>query len=193
MKVKPILIALFVGLLFSACSIVKNPTASTNFKRVKYRANLSLPKAKVEKQLSVTSFKANENLQEKVDQTLTKSDQLNPKGFLSLKKAGLVPQPLAAQKLTYSPQREQRKYHLLQSAKQWSEQMETNPVLSNDPWWESDPEEWPWKEIILATIVVLLIILAVYLLVSFLGGVVGGIIGLILLLALLYLLFDYYG
>lgn len=189
MKSKTSLLFLGFALLFSACSVVKSPTASNNFKRVKYRANLKLSKSDSQKQLTIASFE----IEDKVEKSQEYWKPMVKKPFkrdsLNLYRKAV----LAEQNQNYNIFQKEEQKKLLNDVKVLEGKVKESLVTTNDPWWESDPEDWPWKEIMLAAIVVLLVILAIYLLVSFLGGVVGGIVGLILLLALLYLIFDYYG
>ncbi len=194
MKIKLILLALFAGLLLSACNSLKNPAATQNFKRVKYRAHLNLSKSQAKP--SITAFETEQ--EEFVQNPVNPKDSLvwmRPSSLHSLNDLQhfALKTPLRA-----SLKAEMRTHHLninelKQKALNLSESIpaKTNVVLS-DPWWEDDPEDWPWQQIVLAFILFLLIVLAIYLLISLLGGIVGSLLGLILLLLLIYVLLEYW-
>jgi lipopolysaccharide export LptBFGC system permease protein LptF len=207
MKIKPILFALLVGVILSSCSMVKNQTASNNFRRVKYNAHLKLNKTVEKKQLTVNSFEQPEKQSSNIAETTNENreirvkkqdraekeevERIDPKDFYIAENRVLEVAPLVAQKSPLQVNSAPKKQHILQNAVELTQNLSSKSTITTDDWWESDPEDWPWKEIILALIAFLLIALIVFLLVDLFGGVVGGIVGLILLLLLLYFLIDY--
>ena len=198
MKIKPILIALLSGLLFAACSMVKSPNATANFKRVKYRANLKLGKSNSEKQLTVKSFQLEPNAAEGFDGVITSTDSLSK--LPSLTHLPLNTSVVELQNALASTEKTQTQAfksteRLLEQAVLDLEKLEKKENITTKAdryWWEDDPEDWPWKEIVLVFILFLLIVTAIYLMISLLGGVIGSLLGLVLLLLLIYLLLDHW-
>ncbi len=185
-------IAVF-SFLFS-CSLVKDPTASNNFKRVKYNSHLKLAQKKNTSKINpvkesssnksgVKEYTAVQTLLTAESEKKELQDKKVPEKAVisteaSIKKGGA--EPIQIKNL----EAEIRKLQ--------SELKEVNE-LEPGGWWESDPEDWPWKDIVLALIAFLLIVLAVFLLIDLLGALVGSLLGLIILLLLLYFLIDYMG
>lgn len=198
MNVKPILIALLSGLLFSACSMVKSPKATANFKRVKYRANLKLAESNSDKQLTVRSFRLEPTAVEGFDESNSSTDSLAKLPSLShlpLNESLVKFQNALASKEETQILPFKSTERLLERVAvdlEKLEKIDKSTTKADHYWWEDDPEDWPWKEIILVFILFLLIVTAIYLMISLLGGVVGSLLGLVLLLLLIYLLLDYW-
>lgn len=180
-------------IMFS-CSVVKNPSASDNFKRVKYNSHLKLAKnsiqspalqsenSKFEKpSKSIPSFTELDEI--KIESVVDKKDKI-----ISTIKNKAIASTNSNNNLVDIQITE-----LNEKVKQLSKDFQINVENSTvaDSWWDIDPEDWTLEQILLAAIAVLLVILAVYLLIELLGAVVGSILGLIILLLLAYLLIQY--
>lgn len=191
------LFALALLITLGSCSLVKNSTSS-NFSRVKYNAHLKLPNAKNEVKLpkTVESFasesakKENSEIEQQITLVASKSNKVEREPVQSKKKEEQL--DASATKAV--------EVDLIKSPKALLEEMK--PVLSapvvrkrvgfHDHWWEDDPEDWPWGEIILAVIAVFLIAIIIVVLVDLIGGIIAGLFGLILLLALGYCLYYFW-
>lgn len=189
MKKRILSLLLTTTILFS-CSVVKNPSATSNFKRVKYNSHLKL---------------ANNNLSKPIRAKESPTEILRavPVSLDEQKKHIGMPllEPIESIDATKILASKDLKARLLKSqlfsvdqkVKEMSLQLnkQENDLSTLDAWWESDPEDWPLEQIILAAIAVLLLLLAIYLLIEILGAVVGSILGLVILLLLAYFVLQY--
>lgn len=178
----------FVLTIFlTACSVVKSPQAN-NFQRVKYNAHLKLAKKQDLKELATTvsSFPKEEKTLEKSQLSAARKENLeaihkDPVILTEMKKK----ERLAI--------RNSIKERFLKTVDQEQFRPESDKSLSSTmDWWEDDPEDWPWQEIVLAAIAVLLIVLIVVLVIDLIGGLLGALLGVILLLLLAYFLIEYW-
>jgi len=175
-------ITLFSLFLFS-CSLVKNPQSS-NFHRVKHHAHL-----KKNKKVFVSTVESFENKEKDIDsQTATepikKKELLVANNILADTALGLetrVKRPILSQQLNT----------ILKDATQLKVKNKKKIALVHD-WWEDDPEDWPWGEIVLAVIAILVIAILIVILIDLIGAIVGSLLGLIFLLALAYFLYQYW-
>lgn len=188
-----VLSLLLIATVMFSCSVVKNPSASHNFKRVKYNSHLKLAKSEVsvnahdnkkmtkESKAVVTAIEEAKVIE---PQTLTKSHS----EIVPLVKEEAIASSQLKDNFTSANLNEVKV-----KVKELSNLLVTQESKKTavDSWWEIDPEDWTLEQILLAAIAVLLVILAIYLLVELLGGVVGSILGLIILLLLAYLLIQY--
>ncbi len=195
--------ALIAALLsFSACSLVKN-TSSANFSRVKYNAHLKLPKSKkvVVLPKTVESFELeakNEQTQQELnEESLVASNSRKAKRAVPVAKQ--TPKKEGTPKATQSTKVElntiiKNQKDLLKEVEPilLENQRATKGISYHDHWWEDDPEDWPWGEIVLAVVAVLLIAIVIVVLVDLIGGIIAGLLGLILLLALAYCLYFFW-
>ena len=180
------LIVLFIiSLFFSSCSLIKS-TDFSNFKRVKYNPNLaSVKKEKIEKttvwmdtteQKSVSvESKLMASRAFKVSSNPSKFDDKLPKVNSTRNTIEIV---LNEKTIESREASKKLGHHLPIMA----------PSSENKYWWESDIEDWPWKQIVLVIIAILIISIIVTLLVNIIGGLLSGLFGLILLLLLVYFL-----
>jgi len=182
-----------LSILMSSCSVIKNPLASDNFKRVKYNSHLKLSKLKseniqvikVEKQLPRTAESFNQEPLQKEVYDLYTSAAVEKKTKSIVNQATLEGKQIIAEKAKkilenisniQLPQSKAEKLNKL--------------VPKRDGWWEDDIEDWPWLQIVLAVIAILITIMLVSLLLSILGVLVSSLLGLILLIALAYILYT---
>ena len=182
-----------LSILMSSCSVIKNPLASDNFKRVKYNSHLKLSKLKseniqvikVEKQLPRTAESFNQEPLQKEVYNLYTSAAVEKKTKSIVNQATLEGKQIIAEKAKkilenisniQLPQSKAKKLNKL--------------VQKRDGWWEDDIEDWPWLQIVLAVIAILITIMLVSLLLSILGVLVSSLFGLILLIALAYILYT---
>ena len=179
-------------LFLYSCSAVKNPLATSNFKRVKYNSHVKLSKSSVEMQQytevqnnlpkTVRSF-AKENVTEEI-----------PVGYASTE---VKPDEKAALKPFVRNEPEGKTVKRNDLLKNISNikiedrlsNRKSNLLQIRDYWWE-DVEDWPWLEIVLAVIAILIIAIIVSLFVSIVGGLISSLLGLILLIALAYILYT---
>ena len=183
---KSLIVLLILSLTFSSCSLIKSSDVS-NFKRVKYNPHLAFKKQKKIEKTTVwmdTTKLRNAGLGSKL--MASKEFKLNkyPSRFIERKpisKTGNTIELVLNEKTN-----EGRKTKV----KMNSENYEYDLASSSDNkfWWDSDIEDWPWKQIVLVVIAILIISFVVTLLVGLIGGLLSGIIGLILLLLLVYFL-----
>lgn len=183
----------FLILTISSCSVVKDQTATTNFKRVKYNRHLKFTKSKLE------------------DVEVAENERSLPKTVESFEQAELNhnEQQVYAHKSENSTKEVQRsssannsdhfvKTEQVEQVLKNVSSIEVKPsqkvgrvgIARSDYWWEQDIEDWPWLEIVLAIIAILIIAILVSILVSILGGLVSSLLGLILLLVLAYVLYT---
>ena len=184
---------LFLSILVSSCSVIKNPLASNNFKRVKYNSHVKLSKLKseniqvikLEKQLPRTAESFDQEPPQKEVGNLYTSAVVEKKTKNIVNQATLEGKQINAEKANkilenitkiQLPQSKTKKLNKL--------------VQKIDGWWEDDIEDWPWLQIALAVIAILIIIMLVSLLLSVLGGLASSLLGLILLIALAYILYT---
>jgi uncharacterized membrane protein len=184
---------LLLSILVSSCSVIKNPLASNNFKRVKYNSHVKLPKLKseniqvikVEKQLPRTAESFDQEPLQKEVRNLYTSATIEKKTKSIVNPATLEGKQIIAEKAKkilenisnlQLPQSKAKKLNKL--------------VQKRDGWWEDDIEDWPWLQIVLAVIAILITIILVSLLLSVLGVLVSSLLGLILLIALAYILYT---
>ena len=182
-----------LSILMSSCSVIKNPLASDNFKRVKYNSHVKLSKLKseniqvikVEKQLPRTAESFNQEPLQKEVYDLYTSAAVEKKTKSIVNQATLEGKQIIAEKAKkilenisniQLPQSKAEKLNKL--------------VPKRDGWWEDDIEDWPWLQIVLAVIAILITIMLVSLLLSILGVLVSSLFGLILLIALAYILYT---
>ena len=182
-----------LSILMSSCSVIKNPLASDNFKRVKYNSHVKLSKLKseniqvikVEKQLPRTAESFNQEPLQKEVYNLYTSAAVEKKTKSIVNQATLEGKQIIAEKAKkilenisniQLPQSKAEKLNKL--------------VPKRDGWWEDDIEDWPWLQIVLAVIAILITIMLVSLLLSILGVLVSSLLGLILLIALAYILYT---
>ena len=182
-----------LSILMSSCSVIKNPLASDNFKRVKYNSHVKLSKLKseniqvikVEKQLPRTAESFNQEPLQKEVYDLYTSAAVEKKTKSIVNQATLEGKQIIAEKAKkilenisniQLPQSKAKKLNKL--------------VQKRDGWWEDDIEDWPWLQIVLAVIAILITIMLVSLLLSILGVLVSSLFGLILLIALAYILYT---
>lgn len=182
-----------LSILMSSCSVIKNPLASDNFKRVKYNSHVKLSKLKseniqvikVEKQLPRTAESFNQEPLQKEVYNLYTSAAVEKKTKSIVNQATLEGKQIIAEKAKkilenisniQLPQSKAKKLNKL--------------VQKRDGWWEDDIEDWPWLQIVLAVIAILITIMLVSLLLSILGVLVSSLFGLILLIALAYILYT---
>ena len=182
-----------LSILMSSCSVIKNPLASNNFKRVKYNSHVKLSKLKseniqvikVEKQLPRTAESFNQEPLQKEVYNLYTSAAVEKKTKSIVNQATLEGKQIIAEKAKkilenisniQLPQSKAKKLNKL--------------VQKRDGWWEDDIEDWPWLQIVLAVIAILITIMLVSLLLSILGVLVSSLLGLILLIALAYILYT---
>lgn len=184
-----VLIILFV----SSCSVIKDQTASTNFKRVKYNSNLKLTKSrarvaevsKVDTKLpkTVKSFEQ-EEMQAKENNVYAQVETI-PKKVV----------PYNNDNQTTIREKSVKTNNILKSIsaiqiKDSKAKKLSRIALKRDNWWEDDIEDWPWLQIVLAVIAILIIAILISLLVGILGGLISSLLGLILLIALAYILYT---
>lgn len=182
-----LLLVLFLG----SCSIVKQPTSS-NFKRVKYNAHLKKGKSYEKKKLAKTASYAEEKeaVKEKSKvESIANATKVQSGTKKKHKKDVLFSDKIKSKKVIISKPLEV----LLEEAVQ-SKEAESEESLNTTPrdWWEDDPEDWPWGEIVLAVIAILLIAILIVILIDIIGAIIGSILGLILLILLAYLLYQYW-
>ncbi|MFT4757664.1 MAG: hypothetical protein ACI91R_002321 [Vicingaceae bacterium] len=184
-----VLLSFFV----SSCSVVKNRSASNNFKRVKYNSHVKLSKskseniqvAKLEKKPSKTIDSFDEEVMQKEGGNVYTSAVVGKKTKKVMSQATSQAKQINAEKVTKVLENISNIQLPLLKAKK------LNKLAQKiDGWWEDDIEDWPWLEIALAVIAILIIIMLVSLLLSILGGLVSSLLGLILLIALAYILFT---
>lgn len=176
---------------FTSCSLIKNPH-SGNFNKNKYRAHLGIAKQKQNK-----LPKENKTvLKKKVELTESFSSANSVPGMES-KNSGLPKTAVQQDKFPLfasTDQPDRQEMPLFSRSDYAVVPLPNQPPLETsytDGWWEEDPENWPWKELILAAILILLMIFIVLLLIDLLGALFGSILGLIILLLLIYLLLVY--
>jgi hypothetical protein len=171
-----------------ACSVIKNPQASS-FQRVKYNSHLKLAKKQDINELPATvrAFPEEKKLTEQIFQ-LSASNA----GDLEREHSSLT----ILKEMKKKGQREVSgfvKERLLKTVNQEQFRLESSKSSNSTvEWWEDDPEDWPWQEIVLAVIAVLLIVLIVVLIIDLIGGLLGTLLGIILLLLLAYFLIEYW-
>lgn len=184
---------LLLSIFVSSCSVIKNPLASNNFKRVKYNSHVKLSKSKsenirvikVEKQLPRTAESFDQEPLQKEHGNLYTSAAVEKKTKSIFNQATLEGKQIIAGKAKkilenisniQLPQSKSKKLNKL--------------AKKRDGWWEDDIENWPWLQIVLAVIAILIIIILVSLLLSILGGLVSSLLGFILLITLAYILYT---
>ncbi len=186
------LIALMV-IFVSSCSLVKDPSASTNFRRVKYNSHVKLRKSNMQRVEAVS----NENQLPKTVLSFTK-ENLKEENFNNIAVAekntdkkefvnhiGTKQSVVKAEKLN----KLLKNISAIQIKK--TKTIKTNSFIQKrDYWWEDDVEDWPWLEIVLAAIAILVIAILASILVSVLGGLISSLFGLILLIVLAYILYT---
>ena len=186
---------LIAVLLFSlgACTVVKSPSSTANFKRVKYNSNLRLAKSQNEKVEVLSTASQAVQSESFVNEISTRQVKLSPRPYLKLKLDELpILNPKKASMKSLGSQSNYSSKQLISQAKEHELSLKPEQLFTNK-WWEDDPEDWPWKKIIIFTILFFLVALITYLIVDLVGGVVGGIAGVILLLVLIYFMIDYLG
>lgn len=186
-KLYPIVI-IIVTLSFS-CTMVKNPSASNNFKRVKYNAHLKLANVVTQKSKKVVQHDKEELAIHNIESTI--EEMKSQKLTLQLDKeseAQISSKPLVSASIDHKTNSTEQLTMVENQVKNIRNQLirQEAEVSTSSSWWDSDPEDWPLEQIILAAIALLLVLLAIYLLIALLGGVIGGILGLIILLVLAY-------
>ena len=184
----------FLMLVISSCSVVKDQTATTNFKWVKYNRHLKFTKSIVE------------------DVEVAENERSLPKtaGSFEQAESSHNEQQVYAHKSENSTEEVQRSNSSNSNSDHLVKTEQVEQVLKNissievkpaqkkgrvsiarsDYWWERDIEDWPWLEIVLAIIAILIIAILVSILVSILGGLVSSLLGLILLILLAYILYT---
>jgi hypothetical protein len=182
-----------LSVLVSSCSVVKNRSASNNFKRVKYNSHVNLSKskseniqvAKLEKKPSKTIDSFDEEVMQKEGGNVYTSAVVGKKTKKLMSQATSQAKQINAEKVTKVLENISNIQLPLLKAKK------LNKLAQKiDGWWEDDIEDWPWLEIALAVIAILIIVMLVSLLLSILGGLVSSLLGLILLIALAYILYT---
>lgn len=186
-KLYPIVI--IIATLSFSCSMVKNPSASNNFKRVKYNAHLKLANKVTQKSKKVVQHDKEELAIHNIESTI--EEMKSQKLTLQLNKeseAQISSKPLVSASIDHNTNSTEQLIMVENQVKNIHNQLirQETEVSTSSSWWDSDPEDWPLEQIILAAIALLLVLLAIYLLVALLGGVIGGILGLIILLVLAY-------
>jgi hypothetical protein len=194
MKNNFVVSAIGVLLLVSiySCSVVKNPLASNNFKRVKYSSHLKYSKSKVVKEevastekkslKTVQSFAKESRLE--VQSTVVASNLIVRQKSNKMPEANYSDAPAKAVQSTNFLQK------ISQTKVEEGFTQKSATFQKRDNWWEDDIEDWPWLEIVLALIAFLLVIIIVSLLFNALGGLVSSLLGLILLLIIAYILYT---
>ena len=177
----------------SSCSALKNPSASTNFKRVKYNSHVKFSTSKMEnsavglneKQFPITikSFKKEERIE--TDSSLYVSAAISLKERIQAE----VGVPEKSQIKTERVSQLLKKIAAIEINEAGGSKL-NSLVQKIDSWWEDDAENWPWFEIALAVIAILVIAILVRILISLLGGFISSLLGLILLIALAYILYT---
>lgn len=184
---------LLLSVLFLAsCSMVKN-IESNNFQKNKYRAHLN--KSNKIKNQEVSAAKP-----VKLNKTaITIESNTNSENELvsiasSNKKSEIESKPVKfeAPKVIKPKASELQAGNLVLSPQLQFEDFSSTTFVSKD-WWENDPSDWPWKDIVLAVLLILIILLVIVLLIDILGAVFGSLLGLIVLLLLIYILLVHFG
>ena len=182
-----------LSVLVSSCSVVKNPSASNNFKRVKYNSHVKLSKsksenvqvAKLEKKPSRAIDSFNEEVMHREGGNVYTSAAVGKKTKKVMSQATSQAKQINAEKVNKVLENISNIQLPLSKAKKLNKL-----VQKRDGWWEDDIEDWPWLQIVIAVIAILIIIMLVSLLLSILGGLVSSLLGLILLIALAYILYT---
>ncbi len=175
----------------ASCSMIKQPTSS-NFNRVKYNAHI-----KKSNSLERTKVASRESFEEKDDLA---RHETKTEIKVSEKKEQQTTSKEVIENVNNTQVPEQKKPTLSKQVNHFLEKVskieasKTEKEFNNRPvdWWEDDPEDWPWGEIVLAVIAILVIAILIVLFIDLIGAVVGSILGLILLILLAYLLYQYW-
>lgn len=178
-----------------ACSLVKDPTASSNFSRVKYNSHVKLAKVNRKGTPTITSTKLSKTPRiaiQKKDIVTAATEGIFTDKTINRKQReeNVVSVDKAKQEVVLKTMVEQITKQGIEESVIVSKQTQKSLNSVADDWWERDVEDWPWLEIVLALIAFLLIIIVVSLLVSVLGGLISSLLGLILLLVLAYILYT---
>ena len=184
----------FLMLVVSSCSVVKDQTATTNFKRVKYNRHLKFTKSKVEDVEVAENERPLPKTVESFEQAESNHDeqQVYAHKAKNSTEEGRRSDSLNSKsdELVKTEQVEQVLKNISSIEVKPSQKMGRVRIARSDYWWERDIEDWPWLEIVLAIIAILIIAILVSILVSILGGLVSSLLGLILLILLAYILYT---
>jgi len=183
------------GLLFflPACTLVKHHPSS-DFRRNKYRSHLEIGKQQLKSKKEVISQKSESTTLEASTSNTPIAFSIQSKPIRLLEEVMYIKKPKVPR---HYPMVEEHIFNSMNdkfnAGKKGLNNSSKLPSSFNksDGWWEEDPENWPWKELILAAILVILIIVIIVLLFELLGALLGSLFGLILLLLLIYLLLVY--
>ena len=180
-------------IFMSSCTLVKDPSASTNFSRVKYNSHVKLSKSNTQSAKLVSSEKQLPKTIESFTKEKLKAE--NPIGIAIAEKNSEKKEYVRQIVRKGSAVKAEKLNELLKniSAIQINEvktKKAKSFVQKRDSWWEDDIENWPWLEIVLAVIAILLIAMLVSILLSILGGLISSLLGLILLIILVYILYT---
>lgn len=193
LRLNSILLILIALLSLGACTVIKSPSSTANFKRVKYHSNIRLAKSQQEKSKEISIGSQSTDSKILFEEKSSNQVKLTPKPFLKIKLNKLP--ILGAKKVSNEALLLESNYSDNQSivlSNRHDLSLKPEQLFTNK-WWEDDPEDWPWKKIIIFAILFFLVALITYLIVDLVGGVVGGIAGVILLLVLIYFMIDYLG
>lgn len=187
---KNLLLFITISTFFFACSLVKNPQSS-NFNRVKHHAHLKkIKKGKKTFINTVDSFQKNESVttsEEASADPIVQEKVAFEKAVASAKVSNNDISKEESVVVRKSDQPSIKLSTMLEDARQFK--VNSNNKIKRYEWWEDDPEDWPWGEIILAAIAFLVIVILVIVLVELIGALVSSLLGLIILLLLAYLLY----
>ena len=175
--------------LMSSCSLIKHPR-SKNFHRVKYNAHLKVNKNRNQKKVTVwvDSTEINKTATERIvrkdalveieKQTAVDQQKNHPKEHLGK----------ATESVVRDWKREVRIVEFNEQMIHVDTKRKRIKVHDNEYWWDSDPKDWPWRDLILVLIALVAISMVIVLLASAIGGFLAGTIGFILFLLLIYYL-----
>lgn len=186
---------LMLAAMISSCSLIKNETASSNFKRVKYNAHLKLTKSKTE----TTGVAAKDEALPKTVESFSKEEVVPGEEELYASNQTSSDEPTELQKTDVKTKKalNVQAAAVVKTLKKIEQieipQNKKRTKISSarkDYWWEDDIEGWPWLEIVFAVIAILVIAILVSILLSVLGGLISSLFGLILLILLAYILYT---
>lgn len=193
-SIKQVTFLLLSILFLAGCSMVKN-IESSNFQKNKYRAHLNKSsKIKNQELSAVKPVKLNKAAILEESNTAFENELVSTETLIqkSEQKIERKPEKVNAPKVIQAKASELQAGNLVLRPQLQFEDFSSN-AFSNRDWWENDPSDWPWKDIVLAVILILIILLVIVLLIDILGAVFGSLLGLIVLLLLIYILLVHFG